>query len=89
MEDPTKISEPAFTELAEFNKVGVQQRPTRGNIIKARSVVQRGIEKVGIADSEPDQPTVIIHKTGGVVHSAEIVCKCGRSATLQFDYEGE
>jgi hypothetical protein len=78
-----------FTELAEFPKVGVCKVQLRGYIIKANSVVLGKDKKVGIADSSPEQPSLIIHKSGDVIESAEFVCKCGRSATLQFDYDDQ
>ena len=86
MENQKRTYESSFTELAEFKKIGLKRRPERGNIIKARQVVHAGAEKVGVVEAGADQPTVIIHKTGDTVESAEFICKCGRSAMVEFDY---
>lgn len=79
-----------FTELASQPKGStVHQAAIRGNLVKAHQIKSTGIEKVEIAGSSLDQPKVLIHSTGDVIHGVEFCCTCGKTATVQFTYEGE
>lgn len=85
-----KTSDSQFTELAGQQKGGVVRRSSiRGNIIKAHQIKGAGTEKVEIAGSSLDQPKVLIHSTGEEIQGVEFCCTCGKTATVQFTYEGE
>lgn len=85
-----KIPDSEFTELVSQRKGCVVRRsPIRGNIIKAHQIKGTGTEKVEIAGSSLDQPKVLIHSIGEEIQGVEFCCTCGKTATVQFTYEGE
>lgn len=85
-----KTLDSQFTELVGQQKISMARRSSiRGNIIKAHQVRGTGTEKVEIAGSSLDQPKVLIHSTGEEIHGVEFCCTCGKTATVQFTYEGE
>jgi hypothetical protein len=79
-----------FIGLNEFQAVRSHGNIQRGNVIKADKVVKAGIQQISIADGAPGQPTVFIHRNEKEdVKSVEFVCNCGRTATVNFEYEEE
>lgn len=79
-----------FTELANQQKGNAVRRSSiRGNLVKAHQIKRTSTEKVEIAGSGIDEPKVLIHSTGDVIHGVEFCCTCGKTATVQFTYEGE
>ena len=89
MADQEPHDELSFVELASYRAVTTDRRKIGGNVIKAKNVAMTGVLQVGAGTDPSDQPTVTIHREGEKILGAEFLCKCGRCAVLEFDYEGE
>lgn len=90
MSEETKSPGGQFTELASQQKGSTMHRSSiKGNILKAHQVRRTGSKKVEIATSNLDEPKVLIHSVGEVIHGIEFCCTCGKTAHVQFAYEGE
>lgn len=81
-----------FTELAEFHlgsrREANAQTPTR-NVLKHSQVIRKGVEEVGLGEEGSDDPLVFVQREGDRVTSVDFQCKCGRSASLRFEYDEE
>jgi hypothetical protein len=78
-----------FTLLTDFHRVDTGEKRLNGNVVKRSRVHPGGVQKIGLADGEKDEPRIVVHKNGESVESIEFTCICGRSATLRLDYRGE
>jgi hypothetical protein len=83
-----KTSGGQFIDLAEYRQVSGPGKP-RGNIIKSAQISFRGVQQIGAPSERSDDPIVMLEKDGDRIVKAEFVCKCGRSASVQFEYEQE
>ena len=89
MDSNDAAADPGFEDLTSYKSVAAPKERLHGNVIKAEHLVFKGILQVGVAEGSTDQPTVTIHRHGEIIESAEFSCRCGRAATLKFEYEGE
>ena len=78
-----------FVNLSEFKNVGKPKQRARGNVIKGEAIRLHGQRQINVEDSGPDAPKIVVHKEGDRVDSVEVICPCGKSASLRFDYDQE
>lgn len=81
-----------FTELAEFRFGGskeADQLSSGHNVLKRHQIIRKGVEEVGVGDENSDDPMVFVQREGDKVTGVDFHCKCGRSASLRFEYDEE
>jgi hypothetical protein len=78
-----------FTELAEFTIGGPDQPQLshKRNVIKSRQVVRKGVQEVGLNETNQEDPLLLVERDGDRVTGVEFLCKCGRSASLKLEYD--
>jgi len=74
-----------FTPLAAYRGECTARPKAGGNVIKASLVsVKRGGTVSPVEDGDPD---VLVHRDGEKIVKIEFTCRCGRTSTVEFDYE--
>jgi len=74
-----------FTPLAAYRGECKGAQRSGGNVIKASLIaVHKGDRVSPLDDGEPD---VLIHRDGDRIVKIEFTCRCGRTSTVDFDYE--
>jgi len=74
-----------FTPLAAYHGETKPGLRAAGNVIKGSLVsVHRGDSVSPMEDGEPD---VLVHRDGDKIVKIEFTCKCGRTSSVEFDYE--
>jgi len=74
-----------FTPLAAYRGECAPGQRSAGNVIKASRVdVRRGGTVAPVDDGEPD---ILVHRDGDRIVKIEFTCRCGRTSTVEFDYE--
>jgi hypothetical protein len=78
-----------FIDLLAADVRAKRQDCPPANIIKSGRVALNGTRQVEVPDIGGDSPRIILHREGEEVQRVEFVCKCGRTASLHIQYEGE
>ena len=74
-----------FTPLAAYRGECKGPQRSGGNVIKASLIaVKRAGTVSPVDDGAPD---VLVHRDGDRIVKIEFTCKCGRTSTVEFDYE--
>jgi hypothetical protein len=78
-----------FIDLLAADVRAKRHKSPLANVIKAGRVAVKGIRRVELPETGGDTPRIVLHREGEEVQRVEFVCKCGRTASLHIQYEGE
>jgi hypothetical protein len=83
------MPEQNFIELASFVAPPPETGAPRGRVIKNPQIVASAGHSVMVCEEGDGQPTLILRKKGDEVIGFDLVCPCGRTTTVNLEFQEE
>jgi hypothetical protein len=78
-----------FVDFLSYDGIQPKKMSAKGNVIKRALIVSQGVQRIDVVEGEQREPSVLIHRHEHEVSGIDVVCVCGRTTSIQFEYEGQ